>query len=346
MPSCLPFSLFLLISMPVLAKETLLPPVADSIGVAGGFAGLCDGHLVAGGGANFPGGVMPWDGGEKVWHDQLFSLDLEQPGAGWREIGNMPASNGYGVSLTLEDGVLIIGGGNAVRNFRKVLLLGLSQGKPVFRKFPDLPVTLAQMTGALVGRHVHLYGGLEKPDSASASSSHWMLDLDLPGQGWKAVPPLPGAGRILATSAGVGDAFIVIGGCSLAPDASGKPVRTYLREAWKYAGGKWHRLADPPRAATAAASPAPVRGDALFVISGDDGTAHPVPAAHPGFTREILRYDLSDNAWSVAGKLEVPAPVTLPAVPWKDGYILFNGEVRPGVRTPQVILFTPPANEP
>ena len=84
----------------------------------------------------------------------------------------------------------------------------------------------------------------------------------------------------------------------------------------------------------------------MFVISGDDGTAHPVPAAHPGFTREILRYDLSDNAWSVAGKLEVPAPVTLPAVPWKDGYILFNGEVRPGVRTPQVILFTPPANEP
>jgi N-acetylneuraminic acid mutarotase len=156
------------------------------------------------------------------------------------------------------------------------------------------------------------------------------------------MPPLPGAGRILATAAGINDAFFIVGGCSLAADAEGKPVRTYLRDAWTFSGGQWQRLADLPRGSVAAASPAPVRGDALFVVSGDDGKHVGAPKDHRGFTREILRYDVSENAWSSAGELDVPAPVTLPTAPWRDSFILFNGEVKPGVRTPQVLLFTPP----
>jgi N-acetylneuraminic acid mutarotase len=153
---------------------------------------------------------------------------------------------------------------------------------------------------------------------------------------------------MLATAAAIGDAFILAGGCSLAPDAAGKPARTYLREAWKFTAGKWTRLADLPRAAVAAASPAPVRAHSMFVVSGDDGlqTGLPSPAAHQGFTQEILRYDLDRDAWSTAGKLDLPAPVTLPTAPWQDGFVLFNGEVKPGVRTPQVFLFTPPATHP
>jgi hypothetical protein len=33
--------------------------------------------------------------------------------------------------------------------------------------------------------------------------------------------------------------------------------------------------------------------------------------------------------------------VTLPTAPWKNGFVFFNGEVRPGVRTARVFLFTP-----
>lgn len=329
--------------LPAQGDVTVLPPVPDAIGFAGAAAGVHDGHLLAGGGANFPDGVMPWDGGKKVWHDRLFALDLRQPGAAWKEIGKLPAPNGYGVSLTLAEGVLLVGGGDAKENFRTVRLLSLVDGRPVYRELPSLPVPLAQMAGALVGRSVHVVGGIEAPDASTASAVHWMLDLDAQDKGWQAQPALPAAGRILATAAGIDGVFVIAGGCSLAPDVAGKPVRTYLREAWKFAEGRWTRLADLPRAAVAAASPAPVLGDVLFVVSGDDGTQAGSPAKHHGFSRQILRFDLSMNAWEDAGELNAPAPVTLPTAPWRDGFILFNGEVKPGVRTPQVLLFTPPA---
>ncbi len=323
----------------------LLPPVPDPTGFAGAFAGMQGTVLVAGGGANFPDGKMPWEGGKKVWHDRLFALNLAAEGAAWREIGKLPEPNGYGLSLTTREGVLLIGGGDAERHFAAVRLLSLRDGKPRFETLPALPEPLAQMAGALVERRVHLCGGIRGPADTRARAAHRMLDLDALEKGWQELPPLPAEGRILATAGAAGETFILAGGCSLAPDKEGKPVRAYLRETWGYSEGKWKRLADMPRAAVAAASPAPVRGGSLYVISGDDGsqTGLPSPAAHKGFTKEILRYDSGRDAWAVAGQLDLPAPVTLPTAPWKEGHVLFNGEVKPGVRTPQVFLFTPPA---
>jgi N-acetylneuraminic acid mutarotase len=176
--------------------------------------------------------------------------------------------------------------------------------------------------------------------ATTAGSSHWTLDLDDRAKGWQEAPALPAAGRILAAAAGIGEAFYLTGGCALAPDASGKPQRSYLREAWKFSGGTWTRLADLPRAAVAAASPAAVKGASLYLVSGDDGL-QTSPADHKGFTAEILRYDTHRNSWSAAGELDVPPPVTLPTAPWKDSFIFFNGEVKPGVRTPAAFLFTP-----
>jgi N-acetylneuraminic acid mutarotase len=319
-----------------------LPAVPDVHGFAGAFAGVTSGHLVAGGGANFPEGE-PWNGGRKVWHDRVFALDLATSGAAWREIGRLPRPNGYGVSLTLPEGVLLIGGGDATRNVADVWLMTLTHARPSFQELPALPLPLAQMTGALAGRRVHLVGGIETPDAIAASAQHWVLDLDKRESGWHRFPDLPARGRILATAAAVIDTFYVLGGCALAPDRSGKPARTYLRDAWKFSAGKWTRLADVPRASAAAASPAPVADGSLFVLSGDDGAQNGLAslANHQGFTNRILRYDTTRDTWERAGELEIPPPVTLPTAPWRNGFLLFNGEVRPGIRTNQVFLFLP-----
>lgn len=325
------------------AAEAPLPAVPDAHGFAGAFAGIHRGFLLAGGGANFPDGVMPWNGGKKVWHDKLFALDLGRTDAPWREIGRLPAPNGYGLSLTTPDGVLMIGGGDARANFRTVTMMTFDGEKPAFLKLPDLPVPLAQMAGALVGRHIHLCGGIETPDATRATSGHWTFHLDHPEKGWMPIAPLPADGRILATAAGIDGAFLIAGGCSLAPDEAGKPKRTYLRETWKFSADQWTRLADMPRAAVAAATPAPVRNGSMFVVSGDDGLQVNLasPADHRGFPREILRFNPRKNEWTHAGALSGPAPVTLPAVPWCDEFILFNGEIQPGVRTPAVTRFKP-----
>lgn len=324
-------------------STTLLPPVPDERGFAGAFAGVQGQILLAGGGANFPDGRMPWNGGTKVWHDKLFSLDLSKADAMWQEIGRLPAANGYGVSLTIPEGVLLIGGGDATRNFRDVHLLTLDETKPLFRALPVLPESLAQMCGAVIGRKVHLCGGIVKPDATTASAKHWVLDLDAMENGWKEDVTLPAPSRILATAAAVEDSFFVMGGCSLAPDDQGKAKRSYLRDAWMFKDGKWTRLADLPRPAVGAASPAPVVDHSFLLVSGDDGTQVGLakPEDHKGFARDVYRYDLLSGRWHKDDVLTIPAPVTLAVAPWKDGTIFFNGEVRPGVRTNQVFILRP-----
>jgi N-acetylneuraminic acid mutarotase len=321
----------------------MLPSVPDAHGFAGAFAGVHDGHLIAAGGANFPAGVMPWNGGRKVWHQRVLALDLERRDARWRDVGRLPTPNGYGVSLSIPEGVLIVGGGNADRHFTDVSIVTLTSGRASFRRLPSLPQSMAQMAGAVVGRHVHVAGGIARPDATVAMTDHYRLDLDGLEKGWQAMPPLPGPGRMLAVAAAIDDAFYVVGGCSLAADAGGKPVRTYLRDGWKFTRGGWQRLADLPRAATAAASPAPISGSRILVISGDDGGQLTLasPSDHRGFTSEVLRYDTTRDVWERAGAIDATPAVTLPTAPWRDGFILFNGERRPGVRTPQVVLFRP-----
>jgi N-acetylneuraminic acid mutarotase len=88
----------------------------------------------------------------------------------------------------------------------------------------------------------------------------------------------------------------------------------------------------------AAPSPAPQWGQTHFlVLSGDDGTnlGFQPPEQHPGFAKDILAYDTTADTWTEAG--QVPATqVTVPAVAWNEQYVFPNGEIRPGVRTPEI----------
>jgi hypothetical protein len=58
--------------------KTELAALPDAHGFAGCFAGLSGGRLLVAGGANFPDGVMPWDGGKKTW-PRITQLRLTGP---------------------------------------------------------------------------------------------------------------------------------------------------------------------------------------------------------------------------------------------------------------------------
>src|SRR5215211_7728693 len=89
---------------------TQLPPLPEPLGVAGAFAGVSGGALLVAGGANFPG-RMPWEGGQKVWHDRVWVL--ESPEGLWREAGTLPRALGYGVSVTWRGSMVCVGGSDA-----------------------------------------------------------------------------------------------------------------------------------------------------------------------------------------------------------------------------------------
>jgi SSS family solute:Na+ symporter len=316
-----------------------LPAVPDDQGFAGMFAGVSDGRLLLAGGANFPI-APPWEGGSKVWHANVFMLD--RPDGEWRIVGELPSSRGYGVSVTVDGGMLCIGGGDGSRHFTDCYLLKLDNAELSRTPYPPLPMALAEMTGAVVGRTVHVVGGTRQPDATRAEGVHLMLDLGALEQGWK-VASFPGEPRILAVSAVRENSLFVMSGASLAADDEGKPRRTYLTDAWRYGHDRgWQRIAELPRPAVAAPSPAPsIGGSHVLIVGGDDGThvGFQPPAAHPGFSRSLLAYDVITGTWAEHGVLpdDIVPPVTTPVVEWLSRTIIPSGEIRPATRTSQVL---------
>ena len=59
---------------------------------------------------------------------------------------------------------------------------------------------------------------------------------------------------------------------------------------------------------------------------------------HPGFSREVLQYDIGKDAWKPAGVIPFVTPVTTSAVKWKDYVFIPSGEIKAGVRTPQILM--------
>lgn len=313
-----------------------LPAIPNSIGVAGAFAGVVDGKLIVAGGANFPE-APPWEGGTKVWHDSIVAFDPTSES--WSEVGKLPAPRGYGLSIIFDDALLMIGGSDSQRHFTDVWRLDWKDSKFVVKSLEPLPIALANHCGAAIGSRVFVIGGTTDLNSTEASSKVWMIDLASDRPEWKEQPSLPGPGRMLATAGAVADSLYLFGGVSLEADAEGKPVRTYLQDAYRFrTSSSWTRITDLPHPLAASPSPAPSIGPAhLLLVGGDDGSKvgfQPV-AEHPGFNRQVLAYSTITDAWCVVS--ETPEPqVTVTSVPWEGGWAFPSGEVRPGVRTPAV----------
>jgi N-acetylneuraminate epimerase len=333
-------ALFILILIvPLSAAEPLawkqLPPVPDARGVAAPFAGVTGGALLVAGGANFPNG-LPWEGGTKVWRDRVWLLD--RPDGAWRDAGKLPRPLAYGVSVTTPDGIVFVGGSDAERHYAAAFRIVWRNGALTVEPFPALPMPLANAAGVLVGRVLHVACGSEQPGEQAATARAFVLDLSATLPAWREIKPVPGKPRILPVAAAHGDAFFLFGGVALEPDATGRVQRVYLRDAWRYRDREgWKRLSDLPKTLAAAPSPAPVVNGRALLLAGDDGSKfgfQPVEK-HPGWPRTILTYDFARDRWSDSG--EVPAPrATVPCIAWRGLFVVPNGEVRPGVRSPEV----------
>lgn len=312
-----------------------LPPLPDKLGVAGAFAGVSSGALLVAGGANFPD-KMPWEGGTKVWHDAVYVL--ERPGRDWKRAGTLPKPMAYGVSVTHRRGVICVGGsaGPDIHD-PSTRVLQWRSGRLQISALPDLPEPLANLAGALIGDSLYVAGGQTGPTVSRAVNSFFVLNLADRNPEWRRLAPVPGPGRILAT-AGVSDgSFYLFGGAALTTNAEGRVVREWLRDAHRYTPGQgWTRLADLPRPSVAAPTPAPEWRGQLCLLGGDDGrSAGLSPAAHPGFPRDVLCYDVRTDQWRTEGQLPF-SHVTTSVVLWGRSLVISSGEIRPGVRSPAV----------
>lgn len=318
---------------------TKLPSLPEPLGVAAPYAGVSGGALLVAGGAHFPD-RMPWDGGRKKWVDQVWVLT--DPAGTWKEAGKLPRPLGYGISVTHGDSILCVGGSDAEQHHAGCFRLIWKGERLRTEPLPSLPIPLSGASGAMVGGVLIVCGGGEQPGEQSATNRAFALDPGAPDPAWQELPALPGKPRFLATAASHDGVFYLLGGAALTENADGKMVRQFLREAWSFTlKGGWKKLADLPRPSVAAPSPAPLHEGKFHLLGGDDGSRvgfQPL-TDHPGFPKDILTYDPMLDRWSISGM--TPAPhATVPCVEWQGNFIIPSGEVRPGVRSPEVWSFS------
>lgn len=317
------------------ADWTQLPPLPDKNGFAGPFAGVTNNTLLVAGGANFPN-KKTWEGGSKVYYDTIFTLD--RPDGTWKVAGHLPRPLAYGVSITHHDTVICIGGSDANQHYPDAFRLSFNDGTLTTTPLPPLPRPLANACGALLGETLYIATGQEKADATEASKSIYTLDLSAKQPRWRELTPIPGPARILPTAAACDNAFYIAGGAELTPGKENKPQRRYLKDAYRFDPQTgWQRIADLPHFAVAAPSPAPTDTTGFYLLGGDDGSqVGSPPEQHRGFTRTVLRYDARTDKWLDAGQLPANQPVTTTATQWHNHWIIPTGEIRPGIRSPDV----------
>ncbi len=331
-------------------KWELLASIPDSLGFAGSYAGTLAGGIIYAGGAQFRGGIPPWDGGQKVWSDKIYFLSGEH--GNWREIGRLPDALGYGASASYGEDFFIAAGSDAAQHHKKTFQLTLKGDSVLIKELPELPIALANVAFAQHENYWYVLGGQVSPQAQQASSGVFRLDLSSPHTGWEQLPDYPGQGRILAAAAANKKGVYIFSGASL---ENGQ--RTYLIDGYYFDGDSWMKKADVPHPITAAANPGIADGRNTFLFfSGDDGAlaGSDLRDKHPGFSREVLTYFTLEDKWAVTGtipeflpagadsvKAELRAPVTTSVLLWNGNIIIPGGESRPAVRTNQVLRYKP-----
>ncbi len=309
--------------------------------VGGAFAGVADGQLVVAGGAHFP--TPLFEGGAKVWVADVYALG---PGreAAWRRVGALPQPRAYGAAITLDEGVLLIGGGDADAHFTDVTLLKLAGDDLTFEAWPALPQPNAFLGAAKLGERVYVVGGRTAPNAPTALRVFWHLDLNDREAGWREGPAWDGPGRLLAAVAAQDGLVIVSSGAALERNAGGEVRRRYLTDTHRFTpGAGWRGGAAVPRPVVAAPT-ATLGGTHVLVFGGDDGSladrVQELQDDHPGFSRDVLAYHTITDRWSTLATLP-STPVTTGAVEWDGAIVLPTGEDRPGHRTATVLRAEP-----
>jgi len=309
-----------------------LPALPQPLG--GQFVGVIDGKLIAAGGTYWQG--KPWSGGTKYWADTVYALS---PGeAHWKMIGRLPEQLAYGAAVSLDGGMLLIGGQSARETHGRVWRLSLKNGSPVVERMAPLPCACGWMSAAVLDGVVYVAAGGEGwPGATKALRSFWKLE---DGK-WSQLDAWPGPARFFAPMTAAGGSLYMGGGTDL---QDGK--RVFLKDAYRYDPAKgWSRITDLPTALQGGFAAGTPEGHPL-ILGGNDGAwadreSHP---DHPGFQREVFEYDPSKQRWIELGRMPASL-VTSGLALWNGEFVIAGGEDRPGSRSARVIAARLPATK-
>lgn len=332
-------------------------------GVSACYAGLLNGQLLMAGGCNFPG-TPASEGGKKRFYRGIYAAEMNADTVlVWNKVGQLPAPAAYGVSVSCADGSIIcVGGTNAQGALTSVYKIRQEEkkgkkAKVVVDPLPELPYTLDNMCGTLVGEQLFVAGGNRE---GKPSNSSLCLDLANLPAGWQELPAFPGDARTQPVCAGQrrGDEtrFYLWGG--FAPSTDGKPA-TLSTDGYCYSSAtrQWTPVATPKgndgQPISLGGGAAVALNDSLVLCTGGvnkdiflsalrspqkDYLLH--PAEWYKFNDRILVYNINRDIWQEVARTSSVARAGAALAGWDKTYYNINGELKPGIRTPEIIKIT------
>ena len=325
-----------------------------SLGVSACYAGQIGDYIVMAGGCNFP---TP---GNKTYYAGIYAAPLDNAVLRWQLVGFLPEPAAYGATIASGDSLLFVGGNNNDHSLNTVYSIHLNADgdRAEVRRMADLPCTVDNMAAAIDRGNVYIVGGNQ---NGKPSAGVLMADIKTENYVWSNLCTMPSSPRVQPVCAANNGKLYVWGG--FFADGEKSVVSTdgvcldttvpYTDKAWTSIEGPRSAKGEPM---TLSGGVAWTDGSKVFATGGVNkdifldaisGRYERIkkadyllqPIEWYSFSGNLYELDLvtlkwkptrfADKALARAGAMTVPTTL---------GTFYIGGELKPSVRTPQIVL--------
>lgn len=355
--------LFLSAALPLSAQHVRSVagfPAAEpgySLGVSACYAGQIGDYLVVAGGCNFPEAGKP-----KKYYAGVYAARMDRATLQWRLVGFLPEAAAYGATVACGDSLLFIGGNNTDHALAAVYSVRLNSAATdvSINRLADLPATADNMAVALVGNDVFVVGG-NQDGKPSADVLRYKLGANSVNQVTNSTSSadlrIPGAPRVQPVAAAYNDKLYVWGGFYADGEQSKVHTDGYVYDV----NAKEWGVLPAPRSVdgeemTLSGGIAWADGDHLYATGGvnrtifldaisgryecvkkDDYLKQPIDWYK--FSGNLYVFDAVAGQWLTTTFANLAlARAGAQAVPTPLGVYYIGGELKPALRTPQIVI--------
>lgn len=338
-------------------------------GVSATYAALIDGKLIVAGGANFPG-KLGFEGGSKAFYNDIMLYDAAR--SEWKLIGHLPDSSAYGVSVSVTDGALWIGGNTALKSLANCYKVSLNENDSVkLENFPVLPATMDNFAGCASDDLVFVGGGIE---NGKPSNSLYCIHVETDSV-WTKLPDFPGMPRVQPVLAAIetnGKKYVYLMGGFFGGNVENNPAMATDVLRYDVTEKIWEKVGEQTDAETQ--KPFSLGGATAMVFDnryilclggvnhdifldaittqyniGNDTTTSAEekarlnlgfsknymtqPIEYYKFNTECRIFDTKNNSWTVIGNTPDVARAGATLVFNRKEFFAVQGELKPGVRS-------------
>lgn len=321
-------------------------------GVAGPLIGAIENYLIIAGGANFPNKPVS-EGGKKVFYSDLYLLNFTDNTLKLVNHIKLPFKVAYGYSISDNNSIYYIGGGENNKTSNKIIKLTLSKNKKnvIVKSIATLPFSFQSGVASLYNNNIYIVTGKQ-----NGKNSNNFYKYNLSNNSLTILPNFPGSersqsiGNILNN--GKEEIFYVFGGGSKTAYLDGFGYN-FKENTWKeykklpvsVLGGNSIKIS-PNKLIVIGGFNKEVWDDAnlnLSSLKGEELSKYKnsyfsKKIEEYRWNKNILVYDAQKDSWNSIGILPFPAPCGEGLAKINKNIFSINGEIKPGIRSNKIYI--------